>query len=161
VHGWASGESLSSWWVWSLAEVRWRQTSPVRDIRDTARDSTIASCMPIGDISQSIARHVFLVLRVPTLPSRAVTQTLRALGRGWMMSRERRGREELKDHGCPNVVCLELAAPMSHDIRLSTNSRRSITSKSISLMVSPLNSPLSNSSPSIQTSCQKTHQPLI
>jgi hypothetical protein len=79
------------------------------------------SCMSIGDIS----RHAFLVLRVSTLPSRAVTQTLRALGRGWVMSRERRGREQFRDHGCPNVVCLEFTAPMSHDtsfyIRLATS----------------------------------------
>jgi len=97
-----------------VAEMRWRQPSPARDIRDAARDITILEGMPIGDISQSIAGHAFLVLRVSTLPSRAVTQTL-LTSRPRIGEVKERGRtEQLKDYGCPNVVCLEFAAPMSH-----------------------------------------------
>jgi hypothetical protein len=62
--------------------------SSTRHTRCCERYHQLPAVLPIGGISQSIARHAFLVLRVSTLPSRAATQTLRALGRGWVMFRE-------------------------------------------------------------------------
>lgn len=106
-----------------VGEVRWRQTSPICDIRDVARDNTpLRGVCPSGIFRRRSLVMLFLSSGVHVAFScRNPTQTLIVLGRAprmtaKMMFRDRRIiEEELEDYGSPNVVCLEVPRPMSHD----------------------------------------------
>lgn len=98
--------------------MRWRQSSPVRatfaKLQEILQEiSPLWRRCPSGDISQSIARHAFPLLRVSTLASRAATQTLLA-PRRWVMCRKRRRTEELErsrvpECGMPGICSADVA----------------------------------------------------